>query len=79
MAAFSPPRLLAFLPPGVSRRPFFRGFPLRWVLHFVLSLTRSIIVHDAAPGKILFMNVGAHAMHYLVFSFLFCGFGATNP
>ena len=38
---------LAFLPPGVSRRPFPR-FPSRWVLRFVLSLTRGVIVHDSA-------------------------------
>ena len=30
-----------------SRGALFRGFPFRWVLHFVLSLTRSVIVHDA--------------------------------
>ena len=29
--------------------PFFRGFHFRWVLHVVLSLTRSVIVHDATP------------------------------
>ena len=26
----------------------FRGFPFRWVLHFALSLTRNVIVHDPA-------------------------------
>ena len=31
-----------------GRGAFFRGFPFRRVLHFVLSLTRSVIVHDAA-------------------------------
>ena len=31
-----------------GRGALFRGFPFRWVLHFVLSLTRSVIVHDAA-------------------------------
>ena len=30
-----------------GRGALFRGFPFRWVLHFVLSLTRSITVHDA--------------------------------
>ena len=30
-----------------SRGALFRGFPFRWVLHFVLSWTRSVIVHDA--------------------------------
>ena len=52
-----------------SRGALFYGFPLRWVLH----------VPHLAPGKILLMNVGAHAMHYLVSSFLPCGFGATSP
>ena len=33
----------------VSRGALFRGFPFRWVLHFVLSLTRSVMVHDATP------------------------------
>ena len=32
----------------------------------------------AAPGKILLMKVGHHAILYLAFSFLPCGFGATN-
>ena len=36
-----------FLPPGESRRLFY-GFPFRWVLHLVLSLSRCAIVHDAA-------------------------------
>ena len=31
-----------------GRGALFRGFPCRWVLHFVISLTRSVIVHDAA-------------------------------
>ena len=31
-----------------SRGALFRGFPFRWVLQFVLPLTRSVIVHDAA-------------------------------
>ena len=31
-----------------GRGACFRGFPFRWVLHIVLSLTRSVIVHDAA-------------------------------
>ena len=30
-----------------GRGVFFRGFPFRWVLHFVLSSTRSVIIHDA--------------------------------
>ena len=30
-----------------GRGAFFRGFLFRWVLHFVLSLTRSVIIHDA--------------------------------
>ena len=30
-----------------SRGAPFRGFPFRWSLHFVLSLTCSVIVHDA--------------------------------
>ena len=45
LAALSPPRL--FLPPGLSSRPFC-SFPFRWFLHFALSLTRGVIVHDAA-------------------------------
>ena len=40
--ASSPFRRLA------GRGAFFRGFPFRWVLHVVLSLTRSVIVYDAA-------------------------------
>ena len=44
MCNVRPFRLTAFPPPGGSRH----GFPFRWVLHFVLSLTRSVIVHDAA-------------------------------
>ena len=30
------------------RGALFRGFPFRWVLHFVLSVTRGVLVHDAA-------------------------------
>ena len=30
-----------------GRGALFCGFPFRWVLHFVLSLTRSVTVHDA--------------------------------
>ena len=45
MAALSPPRLFCRL---ASRGTSFCGFPFRWVLHFVLFLTRGIIVHDAA-------------------------------
>ena len=45
MAAFSPPRLFAA---WRVEAPFFRGFPFRWVLHFALSLTRSVLLHDAA-------------------------------
>ena len=30
-----------------GRGALFHGLPFRWVLHFVLSLTRSVIVHDA--------------------------------
>ena len=30
-----------------GRGAFFRGFPFRWVLHFVLHLTRSVAVHDS--------------------------------
>ena len=32
-----------------GRGAFFRGFPFRWVLHFALSLTRSITVLVATP------------------------------
>ena len=46
MAAFSPPRLFAAW--RVEALFFFCGFPFRWVLHVVLSLTRSVIVSDAA-------------------------------
>ena len=31
------------------RGALFRGFPFRWVLHFVLSLTRGVVLHDSAP------------------------------
>ena len=31
-----------------GRGAFFRGFPFRWVLHFVLSLTRGVVLHDSA-------------------------------
>ena len=31
-----------------GRGVLYRGFPFRWVLHFVLSLTRGVIVHDSA-------------------------------
>ena len=34
--------------------------------------------HHLALGKTLLMNVGAHAILYLAFSFLLCGFDATN-
>ena len=30
-----------------GRGAFFRVFPIRWVLHFALSLTRCLIMHDA--------------------------------
>ena len=30
-----------------GRGVFFRGFLFRWVFHFVLSSTRSVIIHDA--------------------------------
>ena len=29
-----------------GRGAFFCGFPFRWVLHFVLNLTRSVTLHD---------------------------------
>ena len=45
MAAFSPSRLFCRLG---SRGAFFCGFPFRWVLHSVLSLSRCVIVHGAA-------------------------------
>ena len=31
-----------------GRGAFFRDFPFRWVLHFVLSLSRGVILHDSA-------------------------------
>ena len=31
-----------------GRGALFRGFPFRWVLHFVLSLTRGVTLHDSA-------------------------------
>ena len=31
-----------------GRGTLFRGFPFRWVIHFVLSLTRSVVLHDSA-------------------------------
>ena len=34
--------------------------------------------HHPALGKILLMNLGAHAILYLAFSFQLCGFDATN-
>ena len=37
------------------------------------------MIQHLAPGKILLMNVGAHATLYLAFSFLPYGFGATTP
>ena len=36
------------------------------------------MIQHLTPGKILLMNVGAHAIHYLAFSFLPFGFGASN-
>ena len=45
MAAFSPPRLFAA---WRVEAPFFCGFPFRWVLHFVLSLTRGVVLHASA-------------------------------
>ena len=45
MAAFAPPLLFAA---WRVEAPFFRGFPFRWVLHFVLSLTRGVVLHDSA-------------------------------
>ena len=64
-----------------GRGAFFRGFPFRWVLHFVLSLTRSVIVHDSAScsREDSLHEVCARAILYLAFSFLICGFDATNP
>ena len=64
-----------------SRGALFRGFPFRWVLHFVLSLTRSVIVHDAtlSSREVLFVNVRAHAMHCRASSLLPCGFSGANP
>ena len=32
-----------------GRGPIFRGFPFRWALQFALSLTRCLILQDAAP------------------------------
>ena len=61
-------RLSASSPPGGSRR-LFRGFPFRWVLHCL-----HCIIQYLAPGKILLMNVGVHAIHFLAVSFLSCGF-----
>ena len=42
--------------------PCFRGVPFRWVLHFVLSLTRCLTLHDvtSCSRRILFLNVGAN-------------------
>ena len=48
--------------PLAGRGGFLRGFLFRWVLHFALTLTRSLTMHDATscPWRILSMNVGAH-------------------
>ena len=35
--------------------------------------------HHPTLGRILLMNMGAHAILYLAFSFQLCGFDATNP
>ena len=35
--------------------------------------------HHPAQGKILLMNVGAHAIFYLAFSVQLCDLDATNP
>ena len=45
MPAFSPPRLFAAWRVGA---PFSAVSLFRWVLHFVLSLTRGVVVHDSA-------------------------------
>ena len=44
MAAPSPPRFFRRL---AGRGALFRGFPFRWVLHFVLYLTRGVALHDS--------------------------------
>ena len=36
------------------------------------------IIQYLAPRKILLINVGVHAVHFLAVSFLSCGFGATS-
>ena len=45
-----------------GRDGFLRRLLFRWVVHFALTLTRSLTMHDATfcPWRILSMNVGAH-------------------
>ena len=79
MAALSPLRF--FSAPGGSKRPFPRfPFSVGSALCVIFdSRRRFCMIQHLAPGKILLMFVGAHARHFLAFSFLPCGFGATNP
>ena len=79
MAVFSPPRLFAA---WRVEAPFSAASLFAGCLYVVLSLTRRVIVHDAASfsrGSILYMNVSAHAMHCLASSFLPCGSSKASP
>ena len=55
-----------------GRGAIFRGVPFRWVLHFVLSLTRCLTIHDvtSCTRRILYMNVGANIITCRASSFL---------
>ena len=54
-----------------------RGFPFQWVLHFALSMTRCLTVHDATSCT-MDMNVGAHAIPCRASSLLPYGFSGAN-
>ena len=77
MATSSPHRFFAAwrVEAPFSAVPRFDGFcTLCYICLAVLLCT----IHHPATGKILLMNVSAHATLYLAFSFLPYGFGATN-
>ena len=68
MAAFSPPHLFAHL---AGRSAFLCGFLFRWVLQLMLSMIRSVLLHDAAScsREVLYVNVWTHVTHCPCFFF----------
>ena len=61
-----------------GRVAFFRGFLFRWVSHLVLSLTRSVIMHDAASCSREDYLCERGPKRYIVM-LLFCPMASAEP